>query len=244
MAYTKINWQNSPSAETPINADNLNHMDDQIAENEQKISELETEVDDLGDGKVSKSGDTMRGRLTIDQQSGNSGLWLGNDIVQGNEGASRGLILLYGRNQYFGQIYDGNGLTGNRDYYLPDKSGTLALTSDIPTEETIDLSTYITSEWSLNSGGYLKAYRIGKMVTINGNGLSCNTANSYLAINIPNSIRPSVAPIAIAQNYTDKNSEWEVAIVNDGKNIAIADIGFYHWAKVNCDYGFSICYFV
>lgn len=129
MAYTKINWQNSPSAETPINADNLNHMDDQIAKNEQKISELETEVDDLGDGKVSKSGDTIRGRLTIDQQSGNSGLWLGNDIAQGNTGASRGLILLYGLNQYFGQIYDGYGLTANRDYYLPDKSGTLAITT-------------------------------------------------------------------------------------------------------------------
>lgn len=73
------------------------------------------------------SGDTMSGRLTIDQQSGNSGLWLGNNIIQGNTGASRGLLLLYGLNQYYGQIYDGNGLTGNRDYLLPDASGTIAL---------------------------------------------------------------------------------------------------------------------
>lgn len=30
MSYTKINWQNLPSTATPINATNLNHMDDGI----------------------------------------------------------------------------------------------------------------------------------------------------------------------------------------------------------------------
>lgn len=32
MSYTKINWQNLPSTTTPLNATNLNHMDDGIAE--------------------------------------------------------------------------------------------------------------------------------------------------------------------------------------------------------------------
>ena len=32
MSYNKIIWQNSPSEATPINADNLNHMDDGIAD--------------------------------------------------------------------------------------------------------------------------------------------------------------------------------------------------------------------
>ena len=27
MAYVKKNWQNTPSTNTPINADNLNHME-------------------------------------------------------------------------------------------------------------------------------------------------------------------------------------------------------------------------
>ena len=32
MAYTKINWQDLPSTDTPITADNLQHMDDGIEE--------------------------------------------------------------------------------------------------------------------------------------------------------------------------------------------------------------------
>lgn len=42
MAYIKIMYQNSPSTATPINAENLNHMDDQIALNDQRLTEIET----------------------------------------------------------------------------------------------------------------------------------------------------------------------------------------------------------
>lgn len=41
MAYIKIIYQNSPSTATPINAENLNHMDDQIALNDQRLTDLE-----------------------------------------------------------------------------------------------------------------------------------------------------------------------------------------------------------
>lgn len=41
MAYVKIMYQNSPSTATPLNAENLNHMDDQIALNDQRLTELE-----------------------------------------------------------------------------------------------------------------------------------------------------------------------------------------------------------
>lgn len=42
MAYVKIVYQNSPSTATPLNAENLNHMDDQIALNDQRLTEIET----------------------------------------------------------------------------------------------------------------------------------------------------------------------------------------------------------
>ena len=42
MVYVKIIYQNSPSTATPINAQNLNHMDDGIAENDRRLNELET----------------------------------------------------------------------------------------------------------------------------------------------------------------------------------------------------------
>ena len=41
MAYVKIIYQNSPSTATPMNAENLNHMDDQIALNDQRLTDLE-----------------------------------------------------------------------------------------------------------------------------------------------------------------------------------------------------------
>ena len=38
MAYTRINWENEPSVNTPINEDNLNHMEDGIVQNETDIA--------------------------------------------------------------------------------------------------------------------------------------------------------------------------------------------------------------
>lgn len=46
MAYTKINWQDVPSTSTPINAANLNHMDDGIAS---ATSLAESVNDDVAD---------------------------------------------------------------------------------------------------------------------------------------------------------------------------------------------------
>ena len=36
MAYEKVGWKDYPDKTTPINAQNLNHMDDQIAANAEK----------------------------------------------------------------------------------------------------------------------------------------------------------------------------------------------------------------
>lgn len=41
MAYSKINWANKPSS-TKLNADNLNHMDNGIYENDNSVSNLMT----------------------------------------------------------------------------------------------------------------------------------------------------------------------------------------------------------
>ena len=40
MAYVKIIYQDSPSTATPLNAQNLNHMDDGIAENDRRLNDL------------------------------------------------------------------------------------------------------------------------------------------------------------------------------------------------------------
>lgn len=47
MEYTRINWENSPSTETPVTAENLNHMEDGIVGLLQEINALKAEVGTL-----------------------------------------------------------------------------------------------------------------------------------------------------------------------------------------------------
>lgn len=94
---------------------------------------------DLPSMFVSKSGDTMSGSLQINKQSTStstetSNLYLGNNIAGGTTGNSYGALTLFGKGTYKGRFIDiGNILTDDRDYQLPNKSGTLAVTDDIPT---------------------------------------------------------------------------------------------------------------
>lgn len=54
MAYTRINWENEPSVNTPINEDNLNHMEDGIVQNETDIA-----------GKMNANNPTGTGSLQV-----------------------------------------------------------------------------------------------------------------------------------------------------------------------------------
>lgn len=88
--------------------------------------------------KVSKSGDTMSGNLTVDRQNGTtsatawSAVVLGNNTPSGTDKNSFGVVRLYGENQAYTDLYAPNTTTQNRDITFPDKNGTIALTSDIP----------------------------------------------------------------------------------------------------------------
>lgn len=45
MAYERVNWENLPSTNTPVNADNLNKMENGIAETDNKVTTLNTIVE-------------------------------------------------------------------------------------------------------------------------------------------------------------------------------------------------------
>ena len=51
MAYERVNWENLPSTKTPVNADNLNKMDEGIA------------------NAVEKTGDTLTGELLFENKN-------------------------------------------------------------------------------------------------------------------------------------------------------------------------------
>lgn len=104
-------------------------------------------VSDALDDKVSKSGDTMSGTLAIngvqdalvaDSQNGTNGAvgWtfvkVGNNKASNVDKNSAGILRLYGKTDKFVDFFDNAGFSANRNIYIPDKNGTLALTSDIP----------------------------------------------------------------------------------------------------------------
>lgn len=57
MSYSKINWENSPSTSTPINASNLNKMDNQIAINETNITTNTSDISGLDTRLTTAEGD-------------------------------------------------------------------------------------------------------------------------------------------------------------------------------------------
>ena len=58
MAYTKTNWQDSPSTATPLNATNLNHMESGIADAHKEIAEKE-DVANKADSKTDVKSETQ-----------------------------------------------------------------------------------------------------------------------------------------------------------------------------------------
>lgn len=91
-------------------------------------------VSDVMGDKVNKAGDTMSGVLTIDAANGTtsavgtSRLNIGNTTPSGTAGNSTGYLFLYGNSNRYARL-SASGVTSNRNIELPDKAGTVALTS-------------------------------------------------------------------------------------------------------------------
>lgn len=71
-------------------------------------------------------------------------LYIGNNIPAGTEGNSRGQVILFGEGSAYTALYAPNS-TQNRAIDLPDKSGTLALTSDVPVVTELTQSVTVTA---------------------------------------------------------------------------------------------------
>lgn len=82
--------------------------------------------------KLSISGGTLAGALTVNLQDGTastvgtSSIIVGNNISQGVAKNSRGMIRIYGTNQNYVNLLVGN-LTAYRNITFPDKAGTVAV---------------------------------------------------------------------------------------------------------------------
>lgn len=121
--------------------------------------EVQGAIDEVNSAKVSKSGDTMSGALIVGNSNAtqlelrrnHSGVtlassiaYIGNSIPEGTEGCSDGVLRIYGNGQYYTGIEAPNS-TENRKLTAPDKSGTIALTDDIPPSNLIYIKSARTS---------------------------------------------------------------------------------------------------
>ena len=100
----------------------------------------------VGSDYVAKTGDTMSGKLRVISSSGEgivvsknhtsstsalSHITVGNDIADGTAGSSYGGLILYGKSNMSVALQATAAASSHKIIELPNKSGTLALTSDI-----------------------------------------------------------------------------------------------------------------
>lgn len=99
-------------------------------------------IDEIADGKIDKSGDTMSGTLQLGDSS------------------TRGELKIIGNDKtHYGRFYNSSGvaLSANRNYLLPDKSGTMALVEDFTPVN-------ITSDYRVS--GISTVFKVGKLVEV------------------------------------------------------------------------------
>ena len=123
--------------------------------------------------KVSKSGDTMSGSLQL------------------GDSTARGELKIIGNDKtHYGRFYNTSGspLSDNRNYNLPDKSGTIALTSDIPLEyyefTTASGETKPSCVQTINTGflssGRVSISKINNQITVRVAGITTKSSIDWV----------------------------------------------------------------
>lgn len=136
---------------------------------------------------------------------------LGNSIADGTAGASHGEIYIYGKGSVYGRFVDGGGtdeagiLTANRNYYLPNKSGIMALTSDI------------TSAISALDGSITGTPGAGKTLTAfsETDGVVSATFGNISITKSQVSDFPTLATVATSGSYNDLSNKPTIPTVTD-----------------------------
>ena len=109
-----------------------------------------------------------------------------------------------------------------------------------------DFSQYLTSAWTINTGGYIIQYTIGKIGIIKGSALkSPSTTGEYLIGGnaLPAKYKPLFTYNAYCIN-SERNRDYEVYIVAETGAMAITTIGWVGWYKPNIEYSFTLWYII
>ena len=129
---------------------------------------------------------------------GQSMLMLGNNIASGTSNNMQGMILMYSSSNKYGKIVS-ESLTDDRTWTLPDKTGTIAMTSDItPVNNgklTIKGGTTSVAEFTANQSGNTDFSIIaGSNVTVDATNSKITIASSHPTITTSTDTTSTVSP--------------------------------------------------
>ena len=145
------------------------------------------------------------GRLYVYDSSGDS-IWLNI----GNSSHVGGLTLHY-NNTYYGNVQTA-ALTANRTYTLPDKTGTVALTSDLVDTKTTQSAT-TTANWRK----VLLHYKDDSTSTA---AVTSSTAQVYAAVGV--SVQPSTGTL---RTTASQINEWNISEDTTTKALVFKFVG-------------------
>ena len=171
---------------------------------------------EMADAVSKANGGTFGGNVIVDRKDGTassigtSWLTVGNSTAQGTDKNSKGVIAIYSKTNAASVIAATN-VTANRSIELPDKDGTLALTSDLPT--TVDYA--IT-----NSAHTTDAF---KDVTVTVNNAHIRTYGKVLCVNMDFSISANVTLSAWAAVPIVDITNWDGTVINWANGAIVAD---------------------
>lgn len=139
--YTGHDRSGNPFVGTYVDSDTKVTQINNVLNNEYRVILSNTATDDSETATVYKNGglrfNPNSGELYIEKihtatTTASSLLILGNTTADGTAGASYGVVRICGKSSYYSQIVDSsNVLTANRNLYIPNKSGTIAVTTDV-----------------------------------------------------------------------------------------------------------------
>lgn len=148
---------------------------------------------------------------------GQAMLMLGNNITSGTAKNMQGSILMYASTAYYGKI-NAAALTDNRTWTMPNKTGTVALTSDIPSLSVTSSGTGpVVTGMSYSSG--VLTYTKGRVLSTSGGQWIAGRDNAPVLANSNSSTAGSFYPMGAVKTNT---GAWAIGALGNGDSLVFS----------------------
>jgi len=256
MAYEKTNWQDSPSTSTPINATNLNHIEEGLYSTNNAIDKIQVKpysttdyypvITSSGTG-VTKEGTStgIRCKLLYGTTAniGHAAIVLGNQTESGTVDNQYGRLILYskgtGSKILTGGDTDETSSSSSFSQRLPNLTGTVVVRQDST------ISTETNGWYKVNMGAYVWYFKNfaapSKTYSANGWGWM---SNSECGNNLPSGITFNTAKMvfngcggandtAILYNFRLNSGSGSVSVNWQNKyNTSVSSTAWFNYSLI------------